>query len=187
MTADVCLHQLQTEPIGCIILVVQAASPGSFPFLTLVAVPSMATLGVESPGDPPGILLADIWQASVLQPFTAVLDMEHPHCPIIAASEGFSCATTSSTPEFYLTDAKPLFFPAGKLFSKSVEIEPGESTYLAIFLPKICSPPLGLRWPTDIGLDEFVKSLELVGRAYKPFLLTIDALQPLLATWFSSI
>jgi hypothetical protein len=85
------------------------------------------------------------------------------------------------------TDAKPLFFLAGELFSKSVEIEPGELAYRAIFLPKICSPPLGFLWPMDIGLDKFVKSLELLGRVYKPFLLTIDTLQPLIATWFSSI
>jgi hypothetical protein len=57
--------------------------------------------------------------------------------------------------------------------------------YQAAFLPKICSPPLGFRWPTDIGLNTFVKSLELLGRAYKPFLFMIDALQPLLDTWFS--
>jgi hypothetical protein len=81
-----------------------------------------------------------------------------------------------------LADANPLFFPAGELFSESVEIEPGESTYRALFLPKICSPLLGFRWPTDIGLDTFVKSLELLGRVYKPFLFTIEALQPLLAT-----
>jgi hypothetical protein len=78
-TADVRLHQLRTEPIGSILVVVQAASPGSFPFITVVAAPSMATLGAESPGDPPGIFLADIWHESVLQPFAAVLDMEHPH------------------------------------------------------------------------------------------------------------
>jgi hypothetical protein len=51
-TADVCLRQLRIEPIDCILLVVQAASPGSFPFITLVTAPSMATLGAKSPGNP---------------------------------------------------------------------------------------------------------------------------------------
>jgi hypothetical protein len=147
----------------------------------------MATLGTESPGDPPGIILADIWQASVLQPFAAVLDMEQLHCPILAASEGFSQATPFPTPELYLADTNRLFFPADELFSKSAVIEPGESTYQALFLPKICSSSLGFRWPTDIGLDAFVKSLKLLGRAYKPFLFTIDTLQPLLVTWFSRV
>mgnify|MGYP000223133037 CR=1 FL=1 len=127
--ANVCLHKLCTNPLGCVLLLVQAASPGSFPFITLVAAPSMATLGAESPGNPPGILLADIWQASVLQPFAAILDMEQPHCPILAASEGFSQATTSPTPELHLADTKPLFFPAGELFSESVEIDSGKSTH----------------------------------------------------------
>jgi hypothetical protein len=66
---------------------------------------------------------------SVLQPFAAVLDMEQPHSPILAASEAFSRVTTSPTPELYLANAKPLFFPAGELFNESVEIEAGESTY----------------------------------------------------------
>jgi hypothetical protein len=147
----------------------------------------MAMLGAKSLGDPPGILLADILQALVLQPFTAVLDMEHPHCPILAASEGFSRATTSPTPEFYLADASkkpPLFFPAGELLSKSVASKTGDLVYRAIFLPEICSPPLGFRWPRDIGLGAFVKSLELLAQVYTPLLLTIE---PLLDTWFSCI
>jgi hypothetical protein len=53
---DVRSRQLRTELLGCILLVVQAVSPGSFPFITLVAAPSMVTLGAESPGNPPGIL-----------------------------------------------------------------------------------------------------------------------------------
>jgi hypothetical protein len=63
---DVHLHQLCTEPIGCILLVVQAVSPGNFFLITLVAAPSLATLGAKSPSNPPGILLADIWQALIL-------------------------------------------------------------------------------------------------------------------------
>jgi hypothetical protein len=86
----------------------------------------MATLGAESPGDPPGILLMDIWQALVLQPFTTILNMEQPHCPILVVSEGFSRATISPTPELYFAEAKPLFFPADKLFSESMEIELGD-------------------------------------------------------------
>jgi hypothetical protein len=79
----------------------------------------MATLGAESPDDPPDILLADIWQASIIQPFTTLLDMEYPHCAILAASEAFSRATATPTPELYFADAKSLFFPAGELFSKT--------------------------------------------------------------------
>jgi hypothetical protein len=76
----------------------------------------------------------------------------------------------------------------GKLFSKSVEIESGDLAYQAIFLPKICSPPLRFGWPMDIGIEAFIlRSLELIGRVYKPFLLTMDALQPILATWFSCL
>jgi hypothetical protein len=164
-TADVRLRQLGSEPIGCILLVVQAVSPGSFPFITLVAAPSMrATLGAKTSGDPPGIVLVDIWQASFLQPFPAILaDMEHPHCPILMASEGFSHATVFPTPELYFADGKPLFYPAGELISESVEFDQGDHTYQAILLLEICSPPLNFCWPKDIGIEAFIKSLELLG------------------------
>jgi hypothetical protein len=34
-TADSPLEMLHTDPIGCILLIVQAVSPGSFPIITL--------------------------------------------------------------------------------------------------------------------------------------------------------
>jgi hypothetical protein len=37
--ADVRLHQLCTEPIGCILLIVKAVSSGSYPFIMLVTAP----------------------------------------------------------------------------------------------------------------------------------------------------
>jgi hypothetical protein len=111
--------------------------------------------------------------------------MEHPHCPFYAASDGFFYTTTSPTPEFYLADAELLFFPAGELLSKSVATKMGNLTYQAVFLPDIYSPPLGFRKPTNIRLDAFVRSIKLLGRAYTPFLSTIDALQPLLDILFS--
>jgi hypothetical protein len=145
----------------------------------------MATIDTtESDGDPPGILLADIWADQILAPFEAILDLELPHCPILAASEGFSRAIAQQTPQLYLEDAQPLFFPAGELISKLVLLTEGDPTYRAIFLPKICSPPLGLHWPTDIGIDAFMESITLLGTPYKPFLSTIAGIQPALEAWF---
>jgi hypothetical protein len=59
-TVDVHLHQLHTVSICCILLAMKAVSLGRFPFIILVAALSMATLGIHTPGNPPGILLADI-------------------------------------------------------------------------------------------------------------------------------
>jgi hypothetical protein len=101
--------------------------------------------------------------------------------------QGFLSSYHSSYTRVILGRRQASLFPAGEIFSESVEIEPGDSTYRDIFPPKICSPPIGFRWPTDIGIEAFIRSLKLLGRAYTPFLFTIDALQPILATWFSHV
>jgi hypothetical protein len=142
------LGKLCLEPVGCILLVTTTVSATNHtanptPIITLVVAPSLATLGSIT-NAPPGILLANIWAESVLQPFSSLIDSDQPHCPILAASEGFSHVVVSATPSKYLEDAQPLFFPTGKLLCNHVAITVTSTTYQAIFFPGICSPPLGL-------------------------------------------
>jgi hypothetical protein len=80
-----------------------------------------------------------------------------------------------------------MLFPAGKLFSKLDTIDQGDPTYQAFFLPKICSPPLGLHWPTNIGIDTFLESLKTLGRHFKPFFFTMEAIQSALEVWFQAV
>jgi hypothetical protein len=61
------------------------------------------------------------------------------------------------------------------------------TTYRSYFLPEVCSPPIGLIWPTDIGYDLFIESIQALGRPYKPFLQTIEALEPSLSVWFLEV
>jgi hypothetical protein len=130
------LTTLRTAPTGCIFLMVQDASSG-YPIITLVAAPSMATTDTQgSTGDPPGILLADIWVESVLEPFATAVDLDQPHCPLMAASEGFSRATGPATPTTYLDDAQPWLFPAGKQFCEQVPIASSDTTYRAFSCQK---------------------------------------------------
>jgi hypothetical protein len=121
--------KILTNPIGCILLVIEEASPSSIPIITLIAAPSMATVSAGSTRNPADILLADIWNKLVLQLFLDMLDLDQPHCPIMAASEGFSRATTSPTPQLYFEDAQPMFFPAGKFISEVVAIANSGPTY----------------------------------------------------------
>jgi hypothetical protein len=105
----------------------------------------------------------------------------------LAASEGFSRATDPATPQIYLDDAQPWLFPAGEQFCEQVPIASSDPTYRAFFLPEICSAPLGLRWPTSISFDDFILSITLLGRSYKPFLHTLDSIQPALTAWFEAV
>jgi hypothetical protein len=185
---NVRLEMLHTNPIGCILLVVQDASAGSIPIITVIAAPSMATVSAATASDPAGILLANIWQESVLQPFSDLINLDQPHCPILAASEGFSRATTSPTPQLFLDDAKPMFFPAGELISEMVVLIANSGpTYRAFYLPETCSPPLGFCWPTDLSMDDFFESLKLLGSSYKIFMQTLEAIKPALAVWFDEV
>jgi hypothetical protein len=119
----------------------------------LVAVSSMANIGSFSQEDAPGILYEDLWEAAVRKPFEKSLNLEEPHCPVLAALEGLSCAVASVTPQLYLKDTRPLFFPPGKLICSTISIGPDGNTYCSFLLPEICSPPLGLVWPTNVGFD----------------------------------
>jgi hypothetical protein len=77
-----------TEPIGCILLVTQYinsanASAPDPPVISLIAAPSMATIGPITQEDPPGLLYADLWEAMVLAPFATHLNIEEPHCLVL--------------------------------------------------------------------------------------------------------
>jgi hypothetical protein len=115
-----CINVLRTAPVGCTLVVTQlinsanAPAPG-LPVITLVAAPSMANIGLQSKDDTPGILYEDLWDSSVLERFESSLNPEEPHCPVLAALEGFSCSLASPTPQLYLEDARPIFFPTGEL------------------------------------------------------------------------
>jgi hypothetical protein len=116
-----------------------------------------------------------------------MIDLNHPHCPILAASEGFSRATTSPTPQLYLEDDQPVFFPAGELLSKMVAIANSGPTYQAFYLPETCSPPLAFCWSTNLSINDFFESLKLLGRSYTIFLQTLEVIKPALATWFDKV
>jgi hypothetical protein len=186
------IQTFRTAPIGCILVVTQrvtaeSADNPSPPVIMLLAAPSMATIPSPLiPGEAPGILYEDIWDATVTTTFADLINSEDPHCPVLAASEGFSRAVVSATPKLYLDDAKPLFFPSGELLCETVAMSTG-TTYRSYFLPEVCSPPIGLIWPTDIGYDLFTESIQALGRPYKSFLQTIEALEPSLSVWFLEV
>jgi hypothetical protein len=160
---------LRTAPVGCILTVTQfitpanAIAPGPL-VITLVAAPSMANVGLQSRDDTPGILYEDLWDCwSVLEPFESFLNPEEPHCPVLAASdEGFSCSIASQLSQLYLEDGPtcPIFFPSGELICGTIDDDQAGSTYRSFLLPEICSPPLGLVWPTNIGFAKFKESLQ---------------------------
>jgi hypothetical protein len=152
-----------------------------------VAAHSFATIGPSSQEIPPGILNEDLWEEAVLEPFGTLLPIKEPHYPVLAALEGSSCAVASTTPLSCIKDAKPLFFLSGELICNSFSISADGTTYRTFFLPKICSPPIGLIWPTNIGFDHFKESIQALGRSYKPFLQTIEALEPHLSLWFPAL
>jgi hypothetical protein len=153
----------------------------------LITAPLLATRSPLDKGDDPGIFLADIWQGSVLQTLSMALDPKIGHCPLLAATKGLSRDIADPSMKNYLANANPLFFPQGELSCSTGTLDPSNTTYQAFLLPEISSPPIGLAWPLNIGLDAFMESITALRKAYKPFLLCIKALTPALILQFPAV
>jgi hypothetical protein len=184
-----CINVLCTPPVGCIRVITQLINPPNVinpgpPVITLVTAPSTANIGLQSKDDTPGILYEDLWDSPVMKPFESFLNPKEPHCPVLAASEGFSHFIASPLPQLYLEDVRPIFFPSGQLICGTIDNDQAGSTYRHFHLPEICSPPLGLVWPTNIGFSKFKESIQALGRAYKPFVFNMDTIKPQLQNWF---
>jgi hypothetical protein len=104
------LQTLYSDTVGSILLVTKQFYPdgtASIPYITIVAAPSLATLGSFSNSDPPGIAISDYWDDSVLAPYQIQIG-DGPHCPMLASTEGFSRAVTLPGSLDYVVDAQPL-------------------------------------------------------------------------------
>jgi hypothetical protein len=188
MPLDIHLATGHAKSMGCILLVVQlmtetATTPPQTPIIMLVATPSLTTLGVLDKDDKPGIFLANIWDTSVVIFFGPNFDPKIAHCPLLAAILHNPEPDSSG---LLGHDANPISIPEGKLEGSTATIDPSHTTYQAFLLPKICTPPIGLAWPLNIGFDAFVDNIVVLGKSCKPFLLCIKALTPALTAWFFS-
>jgi hypothetical protein len=90
-----CLATLRKAPVGFILLVVQSiqAIPTTLPpppVIMIVIALSLATLDTLEDDEEPGIFLANIWDPKVMAIFGKDFNPEDPHCPLLAASKGFS-------------------------------------------------------------------------------------------------
>jgi hypothetical protein len=182
------MTQLRTDKIGGVLVVtqiVQSTGP-SIPFLTVIAAPSVATFNATT-GDA-GVILDDIWDASILENFVPALKTADLHCPIIGAQEGFSRSLRLDPKVFSLMqDSQPLLLPQGELTCTTV---PHGTTTLprTIFLPEVCNLPIGMRWPVTIGLEDFLASIQgSYGQASAIFNHALLALEPALSLWFGAI
>jgi hypothetical protein len=74
----------------------------------------MANIELQSKDDTSGILYKDHWDSSVLEPFESFLNPKELHCPVLAASEGFSHSIASPFPQLYLKDPGAIFSPGAR-------------------------------------------------------------------------
>jgi hypothetical protein len=91
-TPMVRLSSLCSEVIGGILLVTQQYAPDGTtlePYITVVAAPALATLGLLYATNPPGYSFLDFWDDVVLAPFGLPADPAL-HCPFMAAAEDIS-------------------------------------------------------------------------------------------------
>jgi hypothetical protein len=148
--------QLCTGAVGGVLLVTQllgkdgAVQPA---FITVLAAPSVATYshGVADAGP----IFADIWDDAAIADLPSSVDSSIANYPVLGAQAGSSRSVTLPTKVLsLLVDAQPILLPEGQQLGQSILIE-SVSHQRAYFLPEVCNLPLGLRWPTSIGFDEF--------------------------------
>jgi hypothetical protein len=97
---------------GLLIVTTQFTKEGTetAPYITVVAAPSQATLGTLDSTFPPGHTYSDFWDDDVLSP-DVFPDLPGPHCPFMAAAEGFPRKVKLPGIVDLLTNSQPLFFP----------------------------------------------------------------------------
>jgi hypothetical protein len=162
------LTSLSSEAVGGILLVTQQfLSDGTTttPYITVVAAPSLATLGEVDANHPAGLSSSDYWDDTVLTPFALPAD-PNLHCPLMAAAEGASRKVKLPGSVDFMNDSHPLFFPYGELVAATVQLTT-ESHYQAFYLPEVCGMPLGLVWPPTIGFEDFLASIQSLQSAYQ--------------------
>lgn len=182
------LHSLYSDPIGGVLLVTMRHhedGPISEPYITIVAAPSLMTLGHFSAADPPGIDYDDFWDDSVFKPFNLSVG-EGLHCPLLAAAEGFSRSVKLPGVVDFIETSQPALFPSGEQLADCIQTTAG-SIYRAFFLPEVCDMPIGMAWPTTTSLEDFYSSIRALKGGYSNFLLVLTALQPQLKDWFEAV
>jgi hypothetical protein len=183
-----CLASLRKEAIGGLLLVTQQYSSDgaiSEPYITVVAAPSLATLGQFSLSVPAGLLYSDFWDGSVLAgyglPTPAGL-----HCPILTATEGFSRAIKLPGVVDLFTELQPMLFPFGEQLAAPVKFPTGR-IYRSFFLPEVCGLPLGMAWPMTLSFADFYASIFSLKSAYAHFLPVLTTLRSELTLWLEAV
>jgi hypothetical protein len=81
---------------------------------------------------------------------------------------------------------QPLFFPAGELVSEKLTADDVTHLY-TLYLPKVCNLPLGMHWSVDIGLEDFVYSIQgVIGSAGNILQHMLTGIDEKLHPWFEA-
>jgi hypothetical protein len=182
------LSSLRSDAIGGILLVTQQYAPDgttSEPYITVVAAPAMATLGSLDDSNPPGYSFSDFWDDAVLSQLGLPADPAL-HCPFMAAAEGISRKVKLPGIMDLMRDSQPLFFPYGEKAASFVQLD-SKLHYRAFYLPEVCGLPLGLVWPTTIGYDDILASVQCLKSDYNHFTHVLQALQSSITPWLQAI
>jgi hypothetical protein len=137
------------------------------PYITVVAAPSLGTLGTVDANYQSGLSLSDFWEDMVLTPFGLPADSSL-HCPLMAAAEGVSYKVKLPGIMDVMQDTQPLFFPYGQQVAATVQLTT-ESHYHTFYLPEVCGLLLGLALPRTVGFEDYLASIQSLKSDYHHF------------------
>ena len=85
---------------------------------------------------------------------------DNPHCPFVAGAGSYSRSHTEKKPQVWIDNSMPYLFAAGESVIETVTYNEHQ-VFKAIFLPKVCTLPTGIFWPTTTSYKDFLRSLAL--------------------------
>jgi hypothetical protein len=132
-----------------------------------------------------GLSLEDIWDANVTPLLGNKNSLGLDNCSIIATQYG-STSSSNTDPNVagLLTATQPFLFPAYHLLCEPVIIV----TFSPFCFLEVSNLPIDVQWPLNIGLTEFLLSLQTaMDRANQQFQTILMMLKPLLEEWLLAV
>jgi hypothetical protein len=179
-------EHLRTENVGAILVITRIADETrtGIPFLTLLAAPLMVTYNLIT-GDAE-VLMDDVWDEMILDAFKPHLDTSEVHCPLIGGTGRIFEISNKLEPKVFslLQDSQPLLLQAGELTCATV-MQGEHILPCRISLPEVCNLPIGMRWPVDIGIKDFLCSIQgAYSQSSTIFQHVIMTFEPAINNWF---
>eukprot|EP00980_Cylindrotheca_fusiformis_P019642 scaffold6829_cov49-Cylindrotheca_fusiformis.AAC.1 len=183
------MSQFQDHPVGAALIV--SLGSGNTPFITVVANPTITPVDPTDPDDHGAPYWDEAFEPGTFQ---RVLPPGVTRTHSCLVSMGWQTREGGLKPKDELVSvAKPVVLtPDTQLGELAPELEAsvddpsrGSPIFKVLLWPELCSPPVGLLWPTTTTFQEFCESLK--GNMLYTAFLNCCGKDSMVAKWFARV